>query len=167
MSDEDLINDTSDGENDTHEVSDTPSEQQNPITYCTADEVIDLFGSNIPDTVETNLIEGAIKRATSRIHNKLRAKGVPLPDPLNYSSVINAIATYYAACDCYGSLYNGEDYQTNSGHWCNQATELLDDYCDAYWNTCADEEDQQEHSLVKHSNAQTYSQRRSRRTWVR
>ena len=166
MSDEEII-DTSDGEDDTHEVStETPSEH-NPITYCTVEEVVDLFGSNIPDTVETNLIDGAIKRASSRIHNKLRAKGVPLPDPVNYSSVINAIATYYAACDCYGSLYNGEDYQTQSGHWCIQATELLEDYCDAYWNSCAEEEEKQAHSFVKHSHAQTYNQRRGRSGWVR
>lgn len=162
---------TADEQTSSEEESDeTPSEPTSTITYCTVEDVVDLFGDNVSDTIETNLIDGAIKRASSRIHNKLRARGVPLPDVEGYSSVINAIATYYAACDCYGALYNGDDYQTQSGHWCNEARELLEDYCDAYWNTCAEDDDKGAHSLVKHSNAPTYAQKRGRRgvrRWVR
>ena len=151
-------------------IIETPSEQT-PITYCTVNDVIELFGDNVSDTLETNLIDGAIKRATSRIHNKLRARSVPLPDLGEYSSAISTIATYFAACDCYGALYNGDDYQTQSGHWCLEAREMLNEYCDAYWNTCAEDSDKDAHSSVKHSHGRTYNQKRHRRgvarRWVR
>lgn len=169
MSDEEQI--MTDGDN---QETDTPTEDISPddspsdntqtqIIYCTVQDIMDLFGDNVSDTIETNLIEGAIRRATGRIHNKLRANRVPLPDPLNFSSAINAAATYYAACDCYGALYNGDDYQTNSGHWCSEAKELLEDYIDAYWNSCAEEEEQIAHQVVGHRNAPTYNQKRRRR----
>ena len=158
MSDEEIITDGAD--TDTLSENDAPSD--NTILYCTVNDVIDLFGSNIPDTTETLLIEGAIRRATARIHTGLRARSVPLPDPQNYSSAINAIATYYAACDCYGSLHNGGDYQTEQGHWCREAHQLLDEYCDAYWETCAEEEEQIRHTRVKHSHGLTYNQKRRR-----
>lgn len=167
MSDE-LIQDIPDGDNQdisndtpTEDISADESPSDNTITtYCTVEDLINLFGDNVSGTIETNLMEGAIKRATGRIHNKLRARNVPLPDPENYSSAINAAATYYAACDCYGALYNGDDYQTQPGHWCNEAREILDDYIDAYWNSCADEEDQIQHQVVAHRNAPTYNQKR-------
>lgn len=170
MSDEE-IQDILDGEDNQDISNDTPttdiSTDDSPsdntlITYCTVQDLIDLFGDNVSDTIETTLMQGAIKRATGRIHNKLRAKNVPLPDPENYSSAINAAATYYAACDCYGALYNGDDYQTQPGHWCNQGTEILEDYIDAYWNACAEEEEQILHSMVRHSNSLTYNQRHRR-----
>ena len=179
MSDEENINDTIDTSDEvtqdpsgdpTQDVPENTPSEHNPITYCTVTDVTDLFGSNIPDTTETSLIEGGIRRATARIHNGLRARNVPLPDPEDYSSAINAIATYYAACDCYGSLYNGEDYQTEQGHWCREARQMLDEYCDAYWNSCAEEDEQIKHNLVKHSHARTYNQKRGRRgvrRWVR
>ena len=164
MSDEELIDElVSDDEN----VSDDPTSSDDPtpqtITYCTTQDLIDLFGDNVSSTMETNLMEGAIQRATGRIHNKLRANNVPLPDPENYSSAINAAATYYAACDCYGALYNGDDYQTQPGHWCNEAKEMLEDYIDAYWNSCAEEEEQIAHNNVRHSHGLTYNQRHRRR----
>ena len=144
-----------------------PSEHTQ-IVYCTVADVMDLFGDNVSDTLETNnLVEGAIRRATSRIHNKLRARKVPLPEPGNYSSVINAIATYFAACDCYGALYNGDDYQTQSGHWCNEAREMLEEYCDAYWNTCAEEDERVTVSMTKHSHGRTYNEKRGRGIWGR
>ena len=165
MSDEELIDEiVSDDENvsDDTPSEDTPSD--NPIiTYCTVEDISDLFGDNVSDTMETNLIDGAIKRATGRIHNKLRANNVPLPDPENYSSAINAAATYYAACDCYGALYNGADYETQPGHWCNEAKEMLEDYIDAYWNACAEEEEQIAHQSVAHRNALSYNQKRPHR----
>lgn len=164
MPDEDILEPTDGDISDTptEDIPDTPSD--NPIiTYCTVEDLIGLFGDNVSDTIATNLMDGAIKRATGRIHNKLRANNVPLPDPLNYSSSINAAATYYAACDCYGALYNGDDYQTQSGHWCNEAKEILEDYIDAYWNACAEEEEQFAHSVVRHSHGLTYNQKRGRR----
>ena len=111
MSDEE-IQDIPDGDNQdisndtpTTDVStdESPSDTQT-VTYCTVQDLIDLFGDNVSDTIETTLMQGAMKRATGRIHNKLRANRGPLPDPENYSSAINAAATYYAACDCYGAL---------------------------------------------------------------
>ena len=165
MSDEDILEPTDGDLSDTptEDTSDTPSDNPAPITYCTVDDLIGLFGDNVSSTIETNLMEGAIQRATGRIHNKLRANNVPLPDPENYSSAINAAATYYAACDCYGALYNGDDYQTQPGHWCNEAKEMLEDYIDAYWNSCAEEEEQVNHRVVKHSHGLTYNEKRGRR----
>lgn len=166
MSDEDILEPTDGDLSDTptEDTSDTPSD--NPITYCTIDDLIGLFGDNVSATIETNLMEGAIQRATGRIHNKLRANNVPLPDPENYSSAINAAATYYAACDCYGALYNGDDYQTQPGHWCNEAKEMLEDYIDAYWNSCAEEDEQVNHCVVKHTHGLTYNEKRRRRRYL-
>ena len=176
MSDEDINNDIlEDGDNQdisndvtpTEDISnDSPSDntQTTSITYCTEEDIVNLFGDNVSDTIETDLIEGAIETATARIHNRLRANRVPLPDPENYSSAIHSAAKYWAACECYGALYNGEDYQTQRGFWCNEASEILDEYIDAYLNTCADEDEQLNHSLVRHSRARTYNEKRHRRS---
>lgn len=134
------------------------------ITYCTVEDIVNLFGDNVSDTIETNLIEGAIATATARIHNRLRANSVPLPDPENYASAIHSAAKYWAACECYGALYNGDDYQTQRGFWCNEASEILDEYIDAYLNTCADEAEQEAHCIVRHSRGLTYNEKRGRRT---
>ena len=133
------------------------------ISYCTSTDIINLFGDNVSDTIETDLIETAIRNATGWIHGRLRARQVPLPDPSNYSSTIHTVAVYYTASDCYGALYNGEDYQVNFDMWYIKAKELLDDYIDAYWNTCAEPEDQTAHSCVKHRNALSYEEKRHRR----
>lgn len=133
------------------------------ISYCTSTDVINLFGDNVSDTIETDLIETAIRNATGWIHGRLRARQVPLPDPGNYSSTIHTVAVYYTASDCYGALYNGEDYQVNFDMWYIKAKELLDDYIDAYWNTCAEPEDQIAHSCVRHRNALSYEEKRHRR----
>lgn len=133
------------------------------ISYCTSNDIINLFGDNVSDTIETDLIETAIRNATGWIHGRLRARQVPLPDPGNYSSTIHTVAVYYTASDCYGALFNGEDYQVNFDMWYIKAKELLDDYIDAYWNTCAEPEDQTAHSCVKHRNALSYEEKRHRR----
>lgn len=145
--------------------TDTPSsDTTNPITYCTINDIVNLFGDNVSDTIETDLIAGAISTATARIHNRLRAKNVPLPDPNNYASAIHSAAKYWAACECYGALYNGEDYQTQRGFWCNEASEILDEYIDAYWAECAEEEEKIMHNVVRHSRGLTYNEKRHRRT---
>lgn len=133
------------------------------ISYCTSNDIINLFGDNVSDTIETDLIETAIRNATGWIHGRLRAKQVPLPDPTNFSSTIKTVAMYYAASDCYGALYNGDEYHVNFDMWYIKAKELLDDYMDAYWNTCAEPEDQTAHSCVKHRNALSYEEKRHRR----
>lgn len=174
MSDEDTNqNDIlEDGDNQdispTEDISnDTPSDNTStpqPITYCTVEDITNLFGDAVSDTIETDLIDTAISNATGWIHGRLRAKQVPLPDPLNYSSTIHTVAVYYTASDCYGALFNGEDYQVNFDMWYIKAKELLDDYIDAYWNTCAEEEEQVEHCVVRHSRGLTYDEKRRRRT---
>ena len=166
MSDEEQIQDIPDGDSqDTSSDTPTESPSDNPtttITYCTVEDLTDLFGDNVSDTVETNLFETAINNATGWIHGRLRAKQVPLPEVDNYSSTIHTVAVYYAASDCYGALFNGEDYQINFDMWYIKAKELLDDYIDAYWNTCAEEDEQLSHCVVRHSKALTYNQRHRR-----
>ena len=165
MSDEELIDEiVSDDENvsDDTPSEDTPSD--NPIiSYCTVEDIIDLFGTNVSDTIETNLISTAINNATGWIHGRLRAKQVPLPDPENFSSTIHTVAMYYGASDCYGALFNGEDYQVNFDMWYIKAKELLADYIEAYWNTCAEDEEQIAHQSVAHRNALSYNQKRLHR----
>ena len=53
MSDEDLLyDDTSDGEDDTQEVSPETSSDDTPNTYCTIEDVNSMFG-DISDEVST------------------------------------------------------------------------------------------------------------------
>lgn len=177
MSDEEQVqDDVTGGDNNQDIVTDTTSEDVSsdespsdtttttPLVYCTVEDITNLFGENVSDSIETNLIETAISNATGWIHGRLRARQVPLPDPENYSSTIHTVAVYYTASDCYGALFNGDDYQVNFDMWYIKAKELLDDYIDAYWNTCAEEDEQINHSMVRHSNALSYNQRRHRRT---
>lgn len=148
------------------DVSDEPSSDNTPstaISYCTVEDITNLFGDNVTDTIETNLIETAISNATGWIHGRLRAKQVPLPDPTNFSSTIKTVAMYYAASDCYGALFNGDEYHVKFDMWYIKAKELLDDYMDAYWNTCAEEQEQLAHNVVRHSHGLTYNQKRNRR----
>ena len=164
MSDEDILEPTDGDLSDTptEDTSDIPSDNI-PITYCTVEDITDLFGDNVSSTIETNLIDTAIRNATGWIHGRLRAKNVPLPDPSNYSSTIHTIAMYYAASDCYGALYNGDEYHVNFDMWYIKAKELLDDYIDAYWNSCAEEDEQVNHCVVRHSRGLTYNEKRGRR----
>ena len=167
MSDEE-IQDIPDGDDNQDISTDTPTEDistdetpsDNPITYCTVEDIINLFGDNVSDTIETNLLDTAINNATGWIHGRLRAAKVPLPDVEHPSSTIHTVAVYYAASDCYGALFNGEDYQVNFDMWYIKAKELLDDYIAAYWNTCAEDEDQIAHQGVAHRNALSYNQKR-------
>ena len=170
MSDEDINNDILEDGDNQEELSNDESPSDNPststsITYCTEEDIVNLFGDNVSDTIETDLITGAIETATARIHNRLRANRVPLPDPNNYASAIHSAAKYWAACECYGALHQGEDYQTQRGFWCNEASEILDEYIDAYLNTCADEEEQYAVSPVGHRRALSYNEKRNRRGW--
>jgi len=164
MSDEELIETPI---NTDEVISDETSsdDTQNPILYCTVEDITTLFGDNVSDTIETNLIETAITNSTGWIHGRLRAKNVPLPDPEKFSSTIKTVAIYYSASDCYGALFNGDDYQVNFDMWYIKAKELLDDYMDAYWNTCAEEDEQVAHSLVRYGKALSYNQKRHRRRY--
>ena len=138
MSDEDINNDILEDGDNQEELSNDESPSDNPststsITYCTEEDIVNLFGGNVSDTIETDLITGAIETATARIHNRLRANRVPLPDPNNYASAIQS--------------------------------EILDEYIDAYLNTCADEEEQYAVSPVGHRRALSYNEKRKRRGW--
>lgn len=164
MSDEEIILDE---EPVNPDVSDEPSSDNTTSTtsirYCTVEDITNLFGDNVTDTIETNLIETAIDNATGWIHGRLRARSVPLPDPTNFSSSIKTVAMYYAASDCYGALFNGDEYHVNFDMWYIKAKELLDDYIDAYWNSCAEEQEQLAHNCVRHNKVLSYNQRRNRR----
>ena len=135
--------------------------------YCTEEDIINLFGVNVSDTIQTELITTAIENATGWIHGILRANRVPLPNPDDYSSTIHTISIYYTASDVYGAFYNGADYEERTDMWFKKAVDLLNDYVDAYWNTCADIIDQKNHKPVKHRNVQSYNEKRGRNRWVR
>ena len=80
MSDEDLPynDDTSDGEDDTQEVSpETPSDDA-PNTYCTVDDVNSMFG-DISDEVSEVMFNTAIGNATTWIEANLKRNYVPIP----------------------------------------------------------------------------------------
>ena len=162
MSDEDLINDTSDGENDTHEVSDTPSDTT--TQYCTVADVNSMFG-DISDEVSTEMFNTAINNSTAWIESNLKRNYVPIPTV--HPQALKTVAVYHSASDILLSLYHGDDLPLNYDVWFNKAQGLLDDYIDSYLNSEATEEELTAHQMVKHSHAQTYSQRRSRRRWVR
>lgn len=125
------------------------------VHYCTNDDVITLFGENISDTLDNDdVIDIAIENATGRIHARLRANNIPLPDPLNISSSIKTVAIYFAICDLYGVLYSGSEYEERKNFWCVTGSELLDDYIEAYKNSCEPDT----YSSVNHRNALTYKE---------
>lgn len=128
------------------------------IRYCTISEVEVLIDVNIPDDAHDTIINQAIDNGVSRIHARLRANRVPLPDTTNYSSTIKTVNIYYAICDLYSSLFNGTDWEIESNHWCKTATDLLDDYIQAYQETCT--EDLEQYSTSGHSNSMTYKERK-------
>ena len=138
-----------------------------PIRYCSVEDVINLFGVNVSDTIETDLVETAIDNSTGWIHGRLRKYRVPLPylNNTGVSSTIKTIATYYSASDCYGALFNGDDYQNRFDMWFIKAKELLEDYIEAYWNTCADTTEQTRHQIVAHRHTPSYYQKRHRRRY--
>ena len=158
MTEEELNNNTtpeptSGGNTDTPEP--TPSVG---IRYCTISDVEVLIDVNIPDDAHDTIIGQAIDNATGRIHAKLRANRVPLPDPEHVSSTIKTVAIYFAICDLYSSLFNGTDWEIESNHWCKTGSELLEDYILAYENTCA--EDLEKYALSGHKNSMTYKERK-------
>lgn len=125
------------------------------IHYCTNDDVITLFGENISDTLDNDdVIDIAIENATGRIHARLRANNISLPDPQNISSSIKTVAIYFSICDLYGVLYSGSEYEERKNFWCAAGSELLDDYIEAYKNSCNPDE----YSSVGHRNALTYEE---------
>ena len=134
------------------------------VKYCTVEDITNLFGDNVTASLETELIETAILNSTGWIHGKLRAHNIPLPYTEEIvSNTIKTIAKYYAASDCYSSLYNGDDYQSTYDMWFIKAKDLLDDYILAYWNNCADENSQLEHQVVAHRRVPSYYEKRHRR----
>lgn len=153
MTDEE-VNNTAEEVNNT---ADTPTTSVG-IRYCTISEVEVLIDVNIPDDAHDTIIGQAIDNGVGRIHARLRANRVPLPDTTNYSSTIRTVNIYYAICDLYSSLFNGTEWEIESNHWCKTASELLDDYIKAFENSCA--EDLEQYALYGHSNAQTYKERK-------
>ena len=166
MSDEDLPynDDTSDGEDDTQEVSpETPSDDA-PNTYCTVDDVNSMFG-DISDEVSTEMFNTAIGNATTWIEANLKRNYVPIPT--SHVQALQTVAIYHSASDILLTLYHGDDLPIQYDVWFNKAQTLLDDYIEAYLNSEAEEEDLLSHQMVGHSHSQTYSQKRGRRGWVR
>ena len=135
----------------------TPTEPMG-VQYCTIEEVEVLIDVNIPDDAHDTIINRAIDNGVARIHARLRANRIPLPDIINYSTTIRTVNIYYAICDLYSSLFNGTDWEIESNHWCKTATELLDDYIQAYENTCS--EDLEKYSTSGYKNSLTYKERR-------
>ena len=165
MSDEDLLyDDTSDGEDDTQEVSpETPSDT--PNTYCTIEDVNSMFG-DISDEVSTEMFNTAIGNATTWIEANLKRNYVPIPT--EHVGALKTVAIYHSASDILLTLYHGDDLPIQYDVWFNKAQTLLDDYIEAYLNSEAEEADLLEHQMVRHSHAPTYNQRRGRvARWVR
>ena len=164
MSDEDLPynDDTSDGEDDTQEVSPETSSDDTPNTYCTVDDVNSMFG-DISDEVSTEMFNTAIGNATTWIEANLKRNYVPIPT--EHVQALKTVAIYHSASDILLTLYHGDDLPIQYDVWFNKAQSLLDDYIEAYLNSEAEDTDLYEHQMVRHSHAQTYNQRRGR--WVR
>ena len=165
MSDEDLhYDDTSDGEDDTQEVSPETSSDDTPNTYCTIEDVNSMFG-DISDEVSTEMFNTAIGNATTWIEANLKRNYVPIPT--EHVGALKTVAIYHSASDILLTLYHGDDLPIQYDVWFNKAQTLLDDYIEAYLNADAEEEDLLSHQMVGHSHSQTYSQKRGRRGWVR
>ena len=166
MSDEDLLyDDTSDGEDDTQEVSPETSSDETPNTYCTIEDVNSMFG-DISDEVSTEMFNTAIGNATTWIEANLKRNYVPIPT--THVGALKTVAIYHSASDILLTLYHGDDLPTTYDVWFNKAQSLLDDYIESYLNAEAEEADLYEHQMVRHSHAPTYNERRGRgRRWVR
>lgn len=81
---------------------------------------------------------------------------------INVPSGLRTAAIYYAASDILLSLYHGEEMPVQYDVWYQKATQLLEDYINAYLNENADSADAVEHQMVKHSHGLTYNQKRRR-----
>lgn len=164
MSDEEII-DTSDGEDDTQEVSNTTPSDDPTTQYCTINEVNSIFG-DISDEVSQEMFNTAINNSTAWIESNLKRNYVPIPT--THPQALRTVAIYHSASDILLSLYHGDDMPIQYDVWFNKAQSLLDDYIDAYLNSEADETDLLAHQMVAHSHGKTYNQRRGRRDiWER
>lgn len=67
-------------------------------------------------------------------------------------SILKTASIYFAASDILMSLYHGDEYQSLMDYWFNKATQLLEDYIDAY------KADNNIDSNVNHRNAPTYKE---------
>ena len=167
MSDEDLINDTSDGEDTTsQEVStETPSDNTTTTTqYCTINDVNSMFG-DISDQVTEVMFNTAINNATAWIEANLKRNYVPIPT--EHPQALKTVAVYHSASDILLTLYHGDDLPIQYDVWYQKAQALLDDYIESYLNADAEEEELMKHQMVKHSHGQTYNTKRGRLGWVR
>lgn len=146
------------------------------MSYCTRDEVNNLFG-DISDDVSENMLYTVIDNATAWIDSNLQKNYIPIPEItdsrkehhskveynlINVPSGLRTAAIYYAASDILLSLYHGDDLPVQYDVWFNKAQSLLEDYIEAYLNMDAEEEDLLAHQSVKHSKSPTYNQRRRR-----
>lgn len=162
------------------------------MSYCTKDEVNNLFG-DISDDISDEMFATVIDNSTAWIDSTLRKEYVPLPtiqyqvigengsittvesitsqtvnyNLINVPSGLRTAAIYYAASDILLSLYHGDELPVQYDVWFNKAQSLLDDYIIAYKHTEADESDLAKIQSVKHSKGLTYNQKRLRgyRRW--
>lgn len=134
------------------------------MAYCTCADVKAMFG-DISDEPTEAIITIAIDNSVSWIEHNLKKNYVPIP--VTDVGVLKTVAIYHSVSDVLLSLYHGDGLPENWDVWFNKAQTLLDDYIDSYLNSEATEEELTAHQMVKHSHAQTYSQRRSQRRWVR
>ena len=147
MSDEDLLyDDTSDGEDDTQEVSPETSSDDTPNTYCTIEDVNSMFG-DISDEVSTEMFTTAIGNATTWIEANLKRNYIPIPT--THVGALMTVAIYHSASDILLTLYHGDDLPIQYDVWFNKAQSLLDDYIESYLNAEAEESDLYEHQMVR------------------
>lgn len=130
------------------------------ISYCTRDEINDMFG-DISDDITEEMFNTVIKNSAVWINSNLKKNYVPLPT--KNVDTLKTIAIYYAASDILLSLYHGEEMPVQYDIWFQKAQSLLNDYIDAYLNSEAQQEDLIRHQSVKHSHGLTYAQKRGRR----
>lgn len=137
------------------------------MSYCTEDEVNNLFG-DISDDISEEMFSTVIDNSTAWIDANLRRNYVPLPD--KDVDALKTAAIYYTASDILLSLYQGDELPVQYDVWFNKAQSLLEGYIDSYLNNDADKSDLVAHQSVKHSRGRTYNQKRGRRGvrgWVR
>ena len=162
------------------------------MSYCTQDEVNNLFG-DISDDISDEMFATVIDNSTAWIDSTLRKEYVPLPtityqivgengsvtevesitsqtvnyNLINVPSGLRTAAIYYAASDILLSLYHGDELPVQYDVWFQKAQGLLDDYISAYLHSEADNADLVAHQMVKHTKEQTYNMKRGRGLWRR
>lgn len=137
------------------------------MAYCSKNDVKSLFG-DVSDEPSDEMLETALNNSDAWIKSNLKRNYVPIPT--NAPEALKTVAIYHSASDLLLSLYHGDDLPVQYDIWFQKAQGLLDDYIAAYLNSEAEEADMASHSLVKHSRARTYNQKRGRRgvrRWAR